>query len=236
MSDISTPSLGSSAQHWGDYGSASSSSSNETRTSHQVSSAESSWATSSLTGLLGEFGFSPELVLYMANKRMSDIDGQVRTSMKELDSAYSQSEKVGKTIQVLRKLEENMEGKGSIRSTDYIETPQGSMSVEDYCNLNGVDFETDIVGKWVKLEQRISKEDENGERKIITHAFEISGKSIESAIDGFEEKQKEINTGNELRMVKLQSLMQQRTQILTLATNLLQKLDEGTQSIVRNLA
>ena len=61
-------------------------------------------------------------------------------------------------------------------------------------------------------------------------------KGIDAAIEGLQEQQTRINSGNEMRMVSLQSMMQQRTQIISLSTNLLKKLDDANQAIIRNLA
>lgn len=213
---------------------------------------ESNASVSSLSDLMNEVGFSPEMILYIANKRMNDIDGQVRSSMAELDATHTESKKVSEQIQALRTLQEHVtkygieggvrldgEGKfGEKNGMHMIELNGKSVTIREF--LEAHDIDPKLLGEktathvenpndpkdWLRLGEDHFKE---------TYQHADLG-SLDSKIKNLEEKQKEINTGNELRMVKLQSLMQQRTQILTLATNLLQKLDEGSQSIVRNLA
>ncbi len=46
---------------------------------------------------------------------------------------------------------------------------------------------------------------------------------------------REINSGNEMQMIKLQSVMQSRTAVITAITNLLKAMDEGNDAVVANL-
>lgn len=183
----------------------------------------------SIGSLLNQFGFSPELVLFIANKRMNDIDGQVRASMAELDETASESEAVGEKIAALREVQEHL---AAAKKEGVYVDPVAHDKVHNF-----IDTGTEKVGAREFLEARGVVLEKDVKTSMGPHGRRsVQSETVDAAIKKLEEKQQEINTGNELRMVKLQSLMQQRTQILTLATNLLQKLDEGTQSIVRNLA
>jgi hypothetical protein len=53
--------------------------------------------------------------------------------------------------------------------------------------------------------------------------------------DTLGEQIRECNSGNEQLMIKLQSAMQQRTQIVQMATNMLKAGDEARDAVVGNL-
>ena len=61
-----------------------------------------------------------------------------------------------------------------------------------------------------------------------TAKLDIGLKSLESEI-------KRVNQGTELKMMDLQSLMQQRSSEISLATNMLKAVQDGTDAIVRNI-
>ena len=61
------------------------------------------------------------------------------------------------------------------------------------------------------------------------------GVIIKSLIDDVNEQLREVNSGNEMLMIQLQSTMQQRTQIIQLGSNMLKAYDEATDSIVGNM-
>ncbi len=173
---------------------------------------------------------SPEMILYVAKKRMEDIDGQVRASMSDLEVSQADSKKIGEKIRGLRELQEHLAASGkegiyiepndTDKSHNFVASGDGkTQTAKELLESHGIVLEEDIK----------SSMGPHGRRSI-------QAETIDAAIKKLEDDQRELNTGNELRMVKLQSLMQQRTQIVTLATNLLQKLDEGAQAITRNLA
>lgn len=63
----------------------------------------------------------------------------------------------------------------------------------------------------------------------------LTESDIQEAIDTANETLREINSGNEMMMIALQSAMQQRTQIIQLGTNMLKAIDEGGDSIIGNI-
>ena len=63
----------------------------------------------------------------------------------------------------------------------------------------------------------------------------VSVGEIETTIEVQKQALTDVNSGNELRMIALQSVMQQRTQVITLGTNLMKSLHEASEGVIRNI-
>lgn len=66
------------------------------------------------------------------------------------------------------------------------------------------------------------------------HGGTVNGKQLESKIGALQSEMRAINSGNELDMIKLQSAMQQRSQSITLATNMIKSIHDTEKAIVGN--
>jgi len=60
-------------------------------------------------------------------------------------------------------------------------------------------------------------------------------KILDAAIEERRSELSRANSGNEMRMVTLQGLMQQRNEMISLGTNILKQMHEAKQSVIRNL-
>ncbi len=63
----------------------------------------------------------------------------------------------------------------------------------------------------------------------------LTGENLTSAISATQSELQDLNSGNELRMIELQTIVQQRSSILNLGTNLLKAMDDATKNIVGNV-
>jgi hypothetical protein len=59
--------------------------------------------------------------------------------------------------------------------------------------------------------------------------------AMQRRIDATNEELRQLSSGNEMRMVRLQSLMQQRTSVIQAGSNMLKALDEAMDAVVANL-
>lgn len=64
----------------------------------------------------------------------------------------------------------------------------------------------------------------------------IAGDVIGAGIDCAKQKLSEINSGNEMEMIRLQEVMQQRSSGVQLFTNLLKQLSDSQMAVIRNIS
>jgi len=58
---------------------------------------------------------------------------------------------------------------------------------------------------------------------------------LQTLIDRANDELRQVNSGSEMNMIRLQSVMQQRTSIISATTNLLKSMDEGNDAVIANL-
>lgn len=58
---------------------------------------------------------------------------------------------------------------------------------------------------------------------------------LQTLIDRVNDELRNVNSSNEMNMIRLQSVMQQRTSIISATTNLLKSMDEGNDAVIANL-
>jgi hypothetical protein len=58
---------------------------------------------------------------------------------------------------------------------------------------------------------------------------------LSTLIDRANDELRQVNSGSEMNMIRLQSVMQQRTSIISATTNLLKSMDEGNDAVIANL-
>lgn len=63
----------------------------------------------------------------------------------------------------------------------------------------------------------------------------ISGSSLSDSIDQMQSEGRRMNSGNEVLMVRMQSAMQQRSQSVTMATQMLKSINDSSNSIAQNI-
>ena len=69
----------------------------------------------------------------------------------------------------------------------------------------------------------------------ITPKMKIRAETLATAIQQLQSEASELNNSNELQMVRMQSAMEQRAQVITMGTQMLKTMAEAAQQIARNL-
>lgn len=166
-------------------------------------------------------GISPEMILTMLRMRLRDLDMQVINVTRDIERATNEAERLGGEISELRALQQELEwvrdrdGNYNFPESVVPAPPDGWQDAhpgQDYGRwLHALKSRLDALG--------VGRRDEALQRRI----------------DGLGEQQRQVNSGNEMRMVQMQSLMQQRTSMIQLGSNLLKAIDEATDSVVGNL-
>ncbi|MEZ4255401.1 MAG: hypothetical protein R3A78_06745 [Polyangiales bacterium] len=185
-----------------------------------------------LQAAMNSAGVSIDVILYMLQKRMADVDGQISDAMHALEDRTNRSNEISKQIEVLQQ----MQVKGKAGSTKQI-TIDASLKSAETLTIDGKKMSPLDAMKEVGLDQddfTLKQRTEIVDGKVVKlHAITMG--QLETMVTKKREEITQINSGNELDMVRLQTLMQQRTQILTLGSNLLKSLNEAQESIIRNI-
>ncbi|MFK8000145.1 MAG: hypothetical protein AB8H86_11155 [Polyangiales bacterium] len=63
----------------------------------------------------------------------------------------------------------------------------------------------------------------------------VTGTSLSASIDRMQSEGRRMNSGNEVLMVRMQSAMQQRSQSVTMATQMLKSINDSSNSIAQNI-
>ncbi len=172
---------------------------------------------------------SPEMILFMMRKRMNDLDGQISTITAGIDRATSQAGAISRKLEVLQAIKKA----ASARDNHDIwasRDPTGGHPEEQAVVLDGQD--AGPFGDVMYLNEHYGLNlpvEGDAPDKVVR------GDAIDAAIDETKQELQDANSGNELDMVKLQSTMQQRQEIISLGTNLLKTLNDADQNVVRNI-
>ena len=165
----------------------------------------------------GEAPLEPESLIALAESRLNDLDGQIGAIMVDLQTRSQQVEGLGEKIQVLQAVRVPMVTAGSVKAGDK-EDP--------------TDLKLEWHGEEIHVDELLERYDISG----VTHKKgKIPLGSIDERINQFQTEITGLNSGNELAMIGLQSLMSQRSQVVEMATRMLSSLSESQMAIIMNL-
>lgn len=164
----------------------------------------------------GEVALNPEMILHMVRRRLRDLDTQISGATDELEQNTNRAELLSRQQQVLTAIRGAVGQEGVLEDDD--------------------DFS--IGGRMIKI----------GDTEMLASAWlESVGldpmdfppgtklRKLDSEIDNIKTAAGRANSGNEMIMLRIQTLTQQRSQVIQLGTSLIKKLDEGSMSIARNI-
>jgi hypothetical protein len=158
---------------------------------------------------------TPSAIVAMLQRRMNGLDSQISTRITEMEGQQAHLNELQGKAEILLAVQAAANRDGNIYSDKEITIDGEKKTVEQWIALTGVQLEKVDPGTSTPW--------------YTSAALSAATKTIESQI-------KQANQGNELRMMDLQSLMQQRSSEISLATNMLKAVQEGTDAIVRNMA
>lgn len=185
--------------------------------------ASSSVATPQFASSIGfDFGpdvnitLNPEMIIAMARGRLRDMDQQIAANMEQLQHNTDRAGRLTDQQKALNDVISDYQERSGTDDSDVVpirehRMPDGKLYI-DYLEEAG------FTG--------LSHIDEG---ETVTLA------SLRSHLDGVKTELRKANSGNELLMMTIQTLTQQRSQIIQLSTNLIQKLDEASSTVARNI-
>ncbi|MBW2460596.1 MAG: hypothetical protein JRH11_03035 [Deltaproteobacteria bacterium] len=183
----------------------------------------------------GDFtGLTPDMIILMVRRQLNTMDDQIKGSINEIETHRAEAENIGEQILAFQELERWINDHGDMVDGGEIDLTQ----IDD--------------DGGTELRSRLGISDDAGE-DAATAAFRdalnaapyslgiepgatrIEMSVIKQNIDELKETQRTMNSGTEMTMMRLQSAMQQRTQILQLGSNMLSAQDQANDTIIGNL-
>jgi hypothetical protein len=167
---------------------------------------------------LGGGEVTPEMILAIAQRRINDLDAQVTTLMDELTRRTTAASEISTEIGELRTISSDLEAyydaNGNLNPATRMTHMTPAPTVQEY--LDGL-RSTGVI--------------DDSEHSAIMGGRE----GLDNLIQSGNDRLRDVNSGNEMLMIQLQSTMQTRTSVIQTATNLLKTIDEASDSIVGNL-
>jgi hypothetical protein len=179
-------------------------------------------------------GMSPEYIMMRCRSQLQEMDRQARQSMQYVDDQSRKAEALGREIQELRDLESLMRD-SEATGDDGFDIDQLK---EDKCaqlaEFLGIEDATSYSPEDITAEfGRIMRERFGIEPDGHDGHFDLN--ALKNEIDNRIESQRRLNAGNEMLMMNLQNLMQQRSQALQAGSNFLASVHDATKTIVGNI-
>lgn len=158
---------------------------------------------------------TPESIMGLLEGRVSNIDRQIQGLTAAIDERTELARELGERNVALGDLREALAA-----------LPGDDAVVVDGLEVNGVPLKEFLESNGLLGEVHFTHE--GGETKL-------SKTAIDGLIAQTSERQRAANSGNELDMIRLQSVMQQRSQAITMASNMIKSIHDTLKSIVSNL-
>ncbi|MFT5357468.1 MAG: hypothetical protein ACI9KE_004705 [Polyangiales bacterium] len=202
----------------------------------------------------GITALTPSAIMHLLRRRMSDMDGQIDSIIGEIEFNTGLSETIQEQVRGLTAIKAAMANQqpdgdvavklGAVR----VEWEGAEMGADELINLLGI---SGSVGA-LRSDENKSIENLEGraaggsERQFARQALElgqdatfstdtVTGSSFQSSIDRLQSEGRSMNSGNEVLMVRMQSAMQQRSQSVTMATQMLKSINDSSNSIAQNI-
>lgn len=167
---------------------------------------------------IGPIPLTNEMILTMVRQRMSDVDNQLNHGMQEIQKNADLSRQIAEKQQLLRAVRERVV---AIRGAEAGATMTAAELAGQSFDINGQSLSYDEVMQRLNIEGLPNTD--------------VSNSRLDALIRIEDSRAKQVNSGNEILMLQVQSLTQQRSQIIQMGTSLLKKLGEAEQAIARNI-
>ncbi len=165
---------------------------------------------------------SPEMILAMARQRLNDLDNQIAGSLERLQNNTQTSEVLTRQQEALNSILAEAQKTGTAEDT--------------LVDLHDLKFMVDVPGGGTREVNGHDILNAAGHPGINPNdSGQINIGQINSTIQAVKQQSTRVNSSNEMLMMTIQTLTQQRTQVIQMSTNLITKLNEGMSGIVGNL-
>lgn len=182
----------------------------------------------------------PESVLMSCRSRLNDLDAQINHVTAALDGASTRAAAISADISELRMLERRLAP--FVSGAEYRGAPDlGVLTPEALrAELSSIGLSEgrigEILGNAANAGLFDGRHFELGlVTALVTGTAITNPAQLNSRLESLTSDLREANSGNERLMISLQSLLQQRTSVIQMSTNMLKAIDEGVDAVVGNL-
>jgi hypothetical protein len=163
---------------------------------------------------------APTDILQYVRSRLSDIDGQMRGYMDEADKNRKEAKDLSDYQALLTALNENGDGYATAHHTEAGADATACAEIDAAENrMTSPDLKADLENM----------------KSEIQNAHAIPANEIQAKLETTKGRLADINSENEMIMMKLSSLMQTRTQIIQFCSNVLASLNDGAKATIQNM-
>lgn len=167
-------------------------------------------------------GLNEAVILLMMKQRLNDLDFQADATIRQIESATANANEIQARIGAVQDVMAAMAN--AVKDDDKrVNLSTLSLTLEDGTTVMALDYLAQ-AGVDVNSLGLHSKDDG-------LYASLQAMQSVESSLNGDLRTE---NSGNEMRTVQLQSVMQQRGQITQLGSNMLSSLNDTARAIIQN--
>lgn len=183
----------------------------------------------------GDFtGLTPDMIILMVRRQLNTMDDQIKGSINEIENHRAEAENIGEQILAFQELERWINDHGDMvdgGEIDLTEIDDGGGA--ELRRRFGISDDAEEGPATAAFREALNAEPYS--LGIEPGANKIEMSVIKQKLDELKEDQRTINSGTEMTMMRLQSAMQQRTQILQLGSNMLSAQDQANDTIIGNL-
>ncbi|MBK8172222.1 MAG: hypothetical protein IPK60_18015 [Sandaracinaceae bacterium] len=155
-------------------------------------------------------GLSPAMILALTQQRLKSIDSAIMSSAAQVTARDSEAQKMTRQLELLHEMSSqgSADGDGDLNITERVGARAGQDVAADLRSL----------GIEVPLDGDLFRRD-----------------AIAQQIEKVNGKLKQLNSDNEMTMIRLQDAMQSRTALISLATNVLNTMHEAEKNVIGNM-
>lgn len=168
-------------------------------------------------------GLNEAVILLMMRQRLQDLDFQADSAIRQIETTTAEANAVQTQLSAIQDVRAAMANKKPNES-ERVNLQELTITLEDGTQVNALQH----------LEAAGVDVNALGMRTDGKNAYTMTGQAMDAAEQSLSGKLRKINSGNEMRMVQLQSVMQQRGQITQLGSNMLSSLNDTARAIIQN--
>jgi hypothetical protein len=170
--------------------------------------------------------FSPEMILQYVSTNLADFDGQIADIMGDAKDKKNRSEALRQFENVVRSLV-GYGNEGSSYDTTGPGANQTALNAEAGKRLDeamkALKDHPELVAKL------------QGFKDAIFRDSKISAESLQNHLEWAKNELTSLNSDNELTMMRLNQLMQSRSQRISAASNELSSINDGMKTVIGNM-
>jgi hypothetical protein len=184
-------------------------------------------------------GLSPDMILQYVQLRLANIDNQLKDFTNEVNDRKKRQDDLRAFEAAVRELNSGPSGYDTTgfgedsavdsKKYDSKQSELNALSCEKLDNAKKQlsSASPDLAKKLDGLKTDIMEANDDGSK--------ISSEKLNTLLDDAKDELSKLNSDNEMTMMRLSSLMQQRTQVVQFSSNVMSSLNDAAKSVLQNM-